>query len=65
MRPWHSIQPKIRLTEHVTDLITMLRCFLSFNTVVMSRNIMVFKIKISRPKRDHPSRYTLFSTSSL
>ncbi len=56
MRPGHSVRPKIRLTESGIDLITILRCFLSFKTVVMSRNIIVFKIKFSRPKKGHPSR---------
>ncbi len=64
-RPGLSVRPKIRLPESGTDLITMLRCFLSFKTVVTSRNIMAFKIKFSRPKTGHPSRCTLFSTSCL
>ncbi len=51
MRPGHLVQPKIRLTETGTDLITILRCVLLFKTVVISRNIIVFKIKISLPKR--------------
>jgi hypothetical protein len=50
-----SVRPKIRLTESGTDQITILRCFLSFKTVVMSRNSIVFKIKISLPKNGHPS----------
>jgi hypothetical protein len=33
-----------------------LKCSLSFKTVSTSRNIIVFKIKISRPKNGHPSR---------
>ncbi len=54
---WHGVKqwPKIRLTETGTDLITILRCVLSFKTVVISRNIIVFKIKISWPKNGHPS----------
>jgi hypothetical protein len=32
-------------------MLTILRCVLSFKTVVISRNIIVFKIKISRPKK--------------
>jgi hypothetical protein len=55
VRPGHSVRPKNRLTESGTDLITILRCFLSFKTVVTSRNIIVFKIKISLPKNGHPS----------
>ncbi len=39
----------------MTYLITILRCFLLFKTVVTSPNIIVFKIKISRPKNGHPS----------
>ncbi len=56
MRPCHWVRPKIRLTESGTDLITILRCFLSFKTVVMSRNIIAFKIKFPRPKTGYPSR---------
>ncbi len=56
VRPGHSVQPKIRLTESGTDLITILRCFLSYKTVVTPRNIIVFKINFSRPKIGHPSR---------
>ncbi len=55
MRPCHSAQPEIRLIESGTDLITILRCFLSFETLVTSRNIIVFKKKFL-PKNDHPSR---------
>jgi hypothetical protein len=44
VRPCHSIWPKISLTKPGTNLITSLRCFLSFKTVVTSRNIKVFKI---------------------
>jgi hypothetical protein len=55
VRPGHSAQPEIRLTASGTDLITILRCFLSFKTVVTSRNIIVFKIKFSRPKNGYPS----------
>ncbi len=33
-----------KITESGTDLNTILRCFLSFKTVVTSRNIIVFKI---------------------
>jgi hypothetical protein len=54
-RPIHSVQPKIRLTASGTDLITILRCFLSLKTVVTSRNIIVFKIKKFLPKNGHPS----------
>ncbi len=50
MRPGHSVWPKIRLTESETDLITILRCFLSFKTVLTSRNIIVFKIFFSGKK---------------
>jgi hypothetical protein len=50
VRPGHSARSKIRLTGSGTDLITILRCFLSFKTVVTSRNIIVFKIKFSRKK---------------
>ena len=53
--PGHSVRPKIRPMASETDLITILRCFLSFKTVVTSPNIIVFKIKISRPKNGHPS----------
>ncbi len=56
MRPRHSVRPNIRLTGTGTDLITILRCVLSFKTVVTSRIIIVFKIKISRPTNGHPSR---------
>jgi hypothetical protein len=34
---------------------TIFRCFLSFKTVVMPQNVIVFKIKISLPKTDHLS----------
>jgi hypothetical protein len=51
VRPCHLIQPKIRLTEYETDLITILRCFLLFQTVVTSRNIIAFKIKFSLQKK--------------
>ncbi len=61
----HSARPKIRLTESGTDLITILRCFLSFKLVITSRNIIVFKIKLSLPKHDHLSWCTLFNTSCL
>ncbi len=44
------VRPKHRLTVSGTDLITILRCFLSFKTVVTSRNIIVFKIKIPSQK---------------
>ncbi len=44
MRPGHSVRPKIRPMASETDLITILRCFLSFKTVLTSRNIIVFKI---------------------
>jgi hypothetical protein len=54
-RPGHSVQPKIRVTESGTDQITILRCFLSFKTVVISQNSIVFKIKCSHPKNSHPS----------
>ncbi len=43
-------QPEIRLIESGTDLITILRCFLSIKTVVTSRNIIIFKIFFSGPK---------------
>ncbi len=56
MRPGRSVRPKIRLTRSGIDLTTILRCFLSFKTVVTSRNIIVFKIKFSRPKHGRPSR---------
>ncbi len=56
VRPGHSVWPKIRLTESGTDQITILRCFLSFKTVIISRNNIVFKIKFSQPKNGHPSR---------
>ncbi len=56
MKPGHSVLPKIRLTASGTDLITILRCFLAFKTVLTSRNIIAFKIKISRPKNGHQSR---------
>jgi hypothetical protein len=32
--PGLSVRPKLRLTESATDLITILRCALSFKTVV-------------------------------
>ncbi len=52
VRPGHSVlTPKIRLTESGTDLNTILRCFLSFKTVVTSQNVIVFKIKKSGKKR--------------
>ncbi len=39
-------------------------CFLSFKTVVTSRNILAFKIKNFPAKKNGlPSRFTLFSTS--
>ncbi len=44
-RPGHSARPKIRAIASGTDLITILRCFLSFKTVFTSPNIIVFKIK--------------------
>ncbi len=50
VRPGHSVLPNIRLTEAGTDLITILRCSLSFKTVLTSRNITVFKIKFPLPK---------------
>ncbi len=50
MRPGHSVRPKIRLTESGTDLITILRCFLSFKTVCTTRNIIVFKIFFRQKK---------------
>jgi hypothetical protein len=34
VRPGHMFWPKLRLTESGTDLFTILRCFLSFKTVV-------------------------------
>jgi hypothetical protein len=37
-------------------MLNNLRRFLSFKTVVTSRNIIVFKIKLSWPKIGHPSR---------
>jgi hypothetical protein len=43
VKPSHSVQLKLRLTESGTDLITILSCFLSFKTVATSRNIIVFK----------------------
>jgi hypothetical protein len=46
----HSVRPNIRLTEAGTDLITILMWFLSFKTVLTSRNIIVFKIKFPLPK---------------
>ena len=49
-RTRHSVRHKFRLTESGTDLITIERCFLSFKTVVTSRNIIVFKINLSMPK---------------
>jgi hypothetical protein len=49
-RPIHSVRPKIRLTASGTDLLTILRCFLSFRTVVTSRNIIMFKIKFPGQK---------------
>jgi hypothetical protein len=49
-RPSHSVRPKSRLTESGTDLVTIFRCFLSFQIVVTTRNTIVFKIKFSRPK---------------
>ncbi len=55
MRPSHSVRPKNRLTASGNDLISILRCFLSFKTVVTSRNIIVFKIQTSGPKNGHPS----------
>ena len=55
VRPGQSVRSKKGLTESWIDLTTILRCFLSFKTVVTSRNILVFKIKFSRPKNDHPS----------
>ncbi len=48
VRPGHSVRPKTRLTESETDQSdpsTILRCFLSFKTVVTSRNIKVFQDK--------------------
>ncbi len=66
VRPSHLVRPKIRLAESGTDLITILRCFLSFKTVFStSQNIIVFKINFSLPENSHPSRCTLFSTSCL
>ncbi len=56
MRPGHSVRPKIRLTESGTDLITILRCFLSFKTALTSRNIIVFNIFFSPARNGHPSR---------
>ncbi len=50
VRPGHSVRPKIRLTEFGTDLITILRCLLSFKTVVTIRNIIVFKKNIPGQK---------------
>jgi hypothetical protein len=63
VRPGNLVWPKIRLTASVTDLITILRCFLSFKTVTTSRDIVVFKIKFPE-KNGHPSPCTLFSTAS-
>ncbi len=37
VRPCHSVRRKIRLTESGTDLITILKYFLSFKTVVTSQ----------------------------
>ncbi len=56
MRPSHSVRPKIRLTASGNDLITILRCFLSFKAVVTARNINFFKTINSLPKNGHPSR---------
>ncbi len=64
MRPNPLLQPNIRLTESVTDLVTILRYFLSFKTVFKSWNSTAFKITFSLQKNDHLSWCTLFSTSS-
>ncbi len=48
MRPGRSVRPKIRLTEYGPDLISILRCFLSFETVLTTRNIIVFKTSRAR-----------------
>ena len=53
--PGRSDRSKKRIIESGTDLNTILRCFLSFKTVVTSRNILVFKIFFSRPKNGLPS----------
>jgi hypothetical protein len=56
VRPGRLVRPKIRPTRSGIDLLTILRCLLSCKTVVMSRKIIGFKIKISLPKNSHPSR---------
>ncbi len=55
MRPGHSVWLNIRLTKAGADLITILRCSLSFKTVLTPWNIIVFKIKFLLPKNGHPS----------
>ncbi len=52
------ILPKIRLVVSLvtgTDLITVLMCFISFQTVVKSENLKDIKLKISLPKTYHQS----------
>jgi hypothetical protein len=55
VRPDRSVRSKKRLTESGTDLNPISRCFLSFKTVVTSRNILVFKINLPLPKNGCPS----------
>ncbi len=55
VRPGRSDRSKKRLTGSETDLNTILRCFLSFKTVILSRNILLFKIFFPRQKNDFPS----------
>ncbi len=51
------VQPKIRLTDSGTNLLTILTCFLSFKTVVTSQDIIVFKINFSLQKKDHLNKF--------
>ncbi len=55
------------MRESGIDLITILRCFLSFKTVVMSRNIIVFRITVPDQKAAirvvHASKYLVQLTA--
>ena len=65
MRPSHPVQSQNKLTEVGTDLVTILRCFLSFKTVATSRNILVFKILSPAEKWLSESPTLLWASSDL
>ncbi len=52
VRPNHSDRSKKRRKVSWTDLLTILRCFLSFKTVVKSQFLLVFKIYFFQQKMD-------------